>query len=227
MRRRVPHGARRVLRRGARSRPGGQAAARRPARAGHPGRPRRRGLPAADLHQAGRRPSDRVLRDHRATRRAWLRRGQLQGPVRGDRARTGSEGQPLRYESLGQVPAKRHVQVRRDGAGSELLTEEVLGYEGFSGNETILYHLHSPCRLDAVGEFTPIVREEWVPDANVHRLAAANPVPAGGDPVGGRQLLMFNGDIEGWICKRTTEFEGFYRNGEGDEVLYIHRGSGV
>jgi len=101
----------------------------------------------------------------------------------------------VRYESLGKVPAKRHVQVRRDGASSELLTEEVLGYEGFSGNETILYHLHSPCRLDAVGDFTPIERDEWVPDAHVHRLADANPVAPGGDPVSGRQLLMFNGDL--------------------------------
>jgi homogentisate 1,2-dioxygenase len=133
----------------------------------------------------------------------------------------------VRYESLGKVPLKRHVQVRRDGAGSELLTEEVLGYEGFSGNETILYHLHSPCRLDAVGEFTPITRDEWIPDAHVHRLADANPVAPGGDPVGGRQLLMFNGDIEVSICKPTTELDGFYRNGEGDEVIYVHRGSGV
>jgi homogentisate 1,2-dioxygenase len=133
----------------------------------------------------------------------------------------------VRYERLGEVPLKRHVQVRRDGAGSELLTEEVLGYEGFSGNETILYHLHSPCRLDAIGEFTPITRDEWIPDAHVHRLADANPVAPGGDPVGGRRLLMFNGDIEVSICKPTTELDGFYRNGEGDEVIYVHRGGGV
>jgi len=133
----------------------------------------------------------------------------------------------VRYESVGEVPLKRHVQVRRNGAGSPLLTEEVLGYEGFSGNETILYHLHSPCRLATVGDFERIVRDEWVPDAHVHRLADANPVSAGGDPVSGRQLLMFNGDIEVSICKPTSELGGFYRNGEGDEVLYIHRGRGV
>ena len=39
-------------------------------RAGHPRRPRRRGLHAADLHQAGRGPADAVLRDHRAARLA-------------------------------------------------------------------------------------------------------------------------------------------------------------
>src|SRR5512132_699146 len=130
----------------------------------------------------------------------------------------------MRYVSLGDVPAKRHAQTRRNGT---LLTEEVLGYEGFSGNESILYHLNSPCRLSEVGEFHPIVREEWVPDAHVHRLADANPVESGGDPIGGRRLLMFNNDIETWVCKPTEAHEGFYRNGEGDEVVYVHRGAGV
>src|SRR5205809_132765 len=84
------------------------------------------------------------------TLRARLRGGQLQGALRSDRARAGPAGQPLdrprdpwedrpmRYAQLGDVPAKRHVQVRRDG---RLLVEEVLGFEGFSGNESILYHL--------------------------------------------------------------------------------------
>ena len=38
---------------------------------------------------------------------------------------------------------------------------------------------------------------------------------------------MWNGDLEVSICKPTEETEGFYRNGEGDEVIYVHRGSGV
>ena len=97
------------------------------------------------------------------------------------------------YQRLGDVPRKRHIQFRDNGT---LLTEEVMGLEGFSGNESILLHLQSPCRLDAVGAFHPIHREEWVPDAHVHRLADANGVEPGGDPVSGRRLLMWNGDIE-------------------------------
>ncbi|MEA2455537.1 MAG: homogentisate 1,2-dioxygenase, partial [Thermoleophilaceae bacterium] len=133
----------------------------------------------------------------------------------------------MRYSSLGKVPRKRHVQVRRNGDGSPLLVEEVMGYEGFSGNESILLHLQSPCRLGDVGGFRPIEREEWVPDAHVHRLADANQVEPGGDPLSGRRLLMWNGDIEVSVCKPTQALDRFYRNGEGDEVLYIHRGSGV
>jgi homogentisate 1,2-dioxygenase len=130
----------------------------------------------------------------------------------------------MRYHALGDVPAKRHAQTRRDG---KLLVEEVLGYEGFSGNESILYHLHSPCRLDDVGAFRPIVREEWVPETHVHRLADTRPIDAGGDPVEGRKLLMWNGDIEVWVAKPDVPMDGFYRNGEGDEVVYVHRGTGV
>src|SRR5213078_3927835 len=127
----------------------------------------------------------------------------------------------MRYHSLGDVPPKRHAQTRRDG---KLLVEEVLGYEGFSGNETILYHLHSPCRLDDVGSFTPIAYDEWVPGAHVHRLADINPLAPSGDAVTGRRVLMWNGDIEVSICKPTDAMDGYYRNGEGDDVVYVHRG---
>jgi homogentisate 1,2-dioxygenase len=130
----------------------------------------------------------------------------------------------MRYLSLGHVPPKRHTQVRDDDG--RLLVEEVMGYEGFSGNESILYHLQSPCRVAEVGEFTPIERAEWVPDAHVHRLTDTAPLPPGGDPVLGRRLLMFNDDVEMAIAKPTEELEAFYRNGEGDEVLFVHEGSG-
>ena len=53
------------------------------------------------------------------------------------------------YQRLGQVPRKRHTQFRDDGT---LLTEEVFGLEGFSGNESILYHRVSPCRIKELGD---------------------------------------------------------------------------
>src|SRR3954453_2033995 len=132
----------------------------------------------------------------------------------------------MRYLSLGEVPPKRHTQVWHTNGARRLLVEEVLGYEGFSGNETILYHLHSPCRVAEVGEFAPIRREEWVPDAHVHRLADLNPARADGDPIFGRELLMYNNDIEVSVVKPTEPQTGFHRNGEGDEVIYVHRGGG-
>ncbi len=130
----------------------------------------------------------------------------------------------MRYHSLGQVPRKRHVQFRDNG---RLLVEEVLGFEGFSGNESILYHLQSPCRIDEAGEFEPIEHNEWVPEAHVHRHLETAGVEPEGDPITGRRTLMWNGDLEAAICKPEAETEAFYRNGEGDELFFVHEGSGT
>jgi homogentisate 1,2-dioxygenase len=133
----------------------------------------------------------------------------------------------MRYVSLGSVPAKRHTQVRDDDGDGALLVEEVMGYEGFSGNESILYHLQSPCDVAQVGAFEPIGLDEWVPDAHVHRLTQTAGLTAVGDPLTGRRVLMFNDDVELAICRPASHSEVFYRNGEGDEVIFVHEGSGV
>ena len=85
----------------------------------------------------------------------------------------------MRYEVRGRVPAKRHTAFRLDDG--TLLTEEVAGYEGFSGNESILYHLVTPCRVSEIGSFEPIVKEEWVPNAHRHHRFETNGVTRGGD----------------------------------------------
>ncbi len=133
----------------------------------------------------------------------------------------------MRYVSLGDVPPKRHTQVRDEDGDGALLVEEVMGYEGFSGNESILYHLRSPCDVAEVGDFEPIVVEEWVPGAHVHRLTQTAGLEPSGDPVTGRRVLMFNDDVELAICRPADEMDGFYRNGEGDEVIFVHEGSGA
>ena len=129
----------------------------------------------------------------------------------------------MRYETRGNVPQKRHVAHRDDGT---LLTEEVMGYEGFSGNESILYHLQTPCRVQELGEFEPIEREEWVPEAHAHHLFDTRGIEPQGDPVRGRRLLMWNGDVEIAVCRPAEGQDYFFKNGEGDEVVFVHEGSG-
>jgi homogentisate 1,2-dioxygenase len=128
------------------------------------------------------------------------------------------------YQRLGAVPRKRHIQARENGT---LLTEEVLGLEGFSGNESILYHLHSPCRVQELGAFEPIEREEWIPDAHAHRHFTTLGIAPGGDAVTGRRLLMWNDDVEISLCRPDQGMDSFFRNGAGDEVIFVHEGSGT
>src|SRR4051812_41857995 len=136
---------------------------------------------------------------------------------------SGGRGGLMRYEARGRLPAKRHVAFRENGT---LLTEEVMGFEGFSGNESILYHLQTPCRVTGLGPFEPIKREEWVPEAHSHHLFDTRGLETHGDPVRGRRLLMFNADVEIAICRPRDPQDYFYRNGEGDEVVFVHEGSG-
>ena len=83
------------------------------------------------------------------------------------------------YQRLGEVPRKRHIQFREDG---NLLTEEVMGLEGFTGNESILYHLQSPCRVAKLGGFVPIERDEWVPAVEAEASDAAQPLAEAAAP---------------------------------------------
>ena len=102
------------------------------------------------------------------------------------------------YQRLGEVPRKRHIQFREDGL---LLTEEVMGLEGFTGNESILYHLQSPCRVAKLGGFEPIVRDEWVPEQHHHLHLKTFDIPEEGDEITGRRLLMWNNDVEISLCR--------------------------
>ncbi|HXF98408.1 MAG TPA: homogentisate 1,2-dioxygenase [Gaiellaceae bacterium] len=108
-----------------------------------------------------------------------------------------------------------------------MLTEEVMGLEGFSGNESLLYHLESPCRVKQLGAFTPIAREEWVPEQHAHRLFNTYGVEPWGDEVSGRRVLMWNEDVEISLCRPAATMDYFFRNGEGDEVVFVHEGSGT
>ena len=130
---------------------------------------------------------------------------------------------------LGEVPPKRHTQLWRDG---KLLIEQVMGMEGFSGNYSILYHLQTPCRVMALGGFTPIEKQEWVPDQHQHHLFNTAELRPEGDLLTGRRLLMWNDEVEIWFCQPNqlgigSTGEGYYRNGEGDEVIFAHEGAGT
>jgi homogentisate 1,2-dioxygenase len=128
------------------------------------------------------------------------------------------------YQRRGTVPRKRHIVFRENG---RLLTEEVMGLEGFTGNESILYHLVSPCRVKELGQFTPITREEWVPEAHAHRRMDTYDVEPEGDEISGRRTLMWNADVEISLCRPESSMDYFFRNGEGDEVIFVHEGSGT
>ncbi|MGH2531751.1 MAG: homogentisate 1,2-dioxygenase [Thermomicrobiales bacterium] len=129
------------------------------------------------------------------------------------------------YHTLGKIPHKRHTRFQKPDGG--LYVEEVFGTHGFSGNESILYHINSPARITGV-DWSPLKAPEvWQPCGQHHHHLKTATVPEGGDAVTGRTCLMFNDDVI-WSLSRPTEAMGyFYRNGIADELYFIHEGEGV
>jgi homogentisate 1,2-dioxygenase len=129
------------------------------------------------------------------------------------------------YHKLGNVPHKRHTQFRKpDGS---LYSEQVMGTKGFSGVESILYHHYPPTAILAVEDLgkTEIALEEE--GALRHRHLKTADIKPGGDPISGRRMLLVNSDVRMGVVQPTEEQSYFYRNGEGDEMLFVHEGEGV
>ena len=129
------------------------------------------------------------------------------------------------YHRLGRIPAKRHT-IFRSPSGA-LYHEELMGNESFMGAASLLYHLHPPTLMRELGPLEPSPwqagREETFRPRHLRTAA----IPAGGDPVQGRRPLLYNQDAAISFARPTRESSFFYRNGQGDELVYVSDGGGV
>ena len=130
------------------------------------------------------------------------------------------------YRSVGDVPRKRHTQHRAPDGG--LYAEELVGIEGFSHDSALLYHRHLPTAIVdavAVAEPDPGLAPNLPLMPAHYRTHALTGAPAL-DAVGGRQVLLANGDVR-LAYVAATQPSPLYRNAIGDEVLYVESGAGV
>lgn len=129
------------------------------------------------------------------------------------------------YYKSGSVPLKRHTQFRQpDG---RLYHEEVMGIHGFAGIQSILYHIHPPTavrRLEVVGD-TRIAYDDT--GALRPRLLKSAGVLPGGDFLSSRVPLMGNNDVVLYVARPDQPMQHWYKFAHGDDVLFIHEGSGV
>lgn len=129
------------------------------------------------------------------------------------------------YYRLGTIPHKRHTQFRQpDGS---LYHEELISVHGFSGAQSLLYHVHPPTQIQKVLLERTIVPtfEEEGPLCPRHLRTAG--VETGGDAITARVPLLANADLCISVARPTAAMEYWYRFAHGDEVLFIHDGTGV
>lgn len=129
------------------------------------------------------------------------------------------------YHRLGEVPRKRHMQFRQpDGS---LYHEHLMGSRGFSGASALLYHRRPPTSVLAT---RLLQRIEWQPDADPAlrmRHFIAHRLPRSGSPTLNRTPLLYNRDVALSFAQPAATDPFFYRNAEGDELVYVAEGSGV
>ena len=129
------------------------------------------------------------------------------------------------YHSLGQIPRKRHIAFRRPDGG--LYAEELMGHEGFTGTSSLLYHVHQPTPVQAVRKMRDLAWQRDPEREFRHRHFRTHQLGSGGSLALDRIPLLFNGDVAMSFVQPTRADDFFYRNAQGDEVVYVSQGSGV
>jgi homogentisate 1,2-dioxygenase len=129
------------------------------------------------------------------------------------------------YHSLGKIPHKRHTQFKKpDG---KLYREELMGLEGFSSIQSILYHHFLPPRVIKTEDMGPL-KPEFVEFGPIrHRAFKTLQAPLGADPVSARIPLLGNNDVILGLSRASRSMEYFYRNAQAYETWWVHEGSGT
>ena len=129
------------------------------------------------------------------------------------------------YHRSGDIPHKRHTQFRTPSGG--LFHEELMGINGFSGIQSLLYHRYPPTATHGMS----VVRSTTLEFEDVgplrHRLLNTLNFPAGGNAVDGRLPLLGNSDCVISIARPTEAMPYWYRFAHGDELHFIHEGTGT
>ena len=129
------------------------------------------------------------------------------------------------YHKLGEIPHKRHTQFKKpDG---KLYREELMGLEGFSSIQSILYHHFLPPRVQQVDDLGP-ANPDYVDFGPLrHRALATAQLKPGTDPLSARVPLLGNHDVILGVSYATGSMDYYYRNAQAYETWFVHLGQGV
>jgi homogentisate 1,2-dioxygenase len=131
------------------------------------------------------------------------------------------------YHHLGQLPPKRHTVFKSpEGA---FYYEQLFGTVGFDGMSSLMYHLHRPTQVKAVGEAVDL-RPTLAVEHNImsRKLIGFDVAPVA-DFLQSRTPLLVNSDVVLGVAAPTGSepMTYFYKNADADELLFVHRGTGT
>ena len=113
-------------------------------------------------------------------------------------------------------------------ASGQLRTEELIGNEGFSGPASLVYHIHPPTQVKGVRPLqSPRVAGRARPDCCAIGTSGRPGCRTGPSPVFDRVPLLFNADVAIGLVRGAADDEAFYRNAQGDEIVFVTDGAGI
>ncbi len=130
-----------------------------------------------------------------------------------------------RYHKLGQIPRKRHTTFKNKDGG--LYQEELFGTAGFVGMSSLIYHLYPPTVVSEIKKIKDLTPKVAI-DKNMKALSFKGlSLQPEEDFLDSRKVLFVNADMKiGLAAPKSFSKDYFYRNGDSDEMLFIHVGSG-
>ena len=132
----------------------------------------------------------------------------------------------MQYHRLGKIPPKRHTVFQSDEG--KHYYEQLFGTEGFHGVSSLLYHIHRPTQITHVAEGKDVSPKAAVQKNITPRLVKGFHVNPTDDFTEGRTIFFFNNDLTiGVSAPKKSMTDYFYKNGNADELLFIHEGSGT
>ncbi len=130
------------------------------------------------------------------------------------------------YHSLGKFPQKRHTQFRKpDG---NLYYEQLFGTEGFHGFSSLLYQVHRPTQVKEILSSKSVAPKIAI-DKNIKALLLKGfEIKPVADFLDSRVPMLVNADVHmGLAAPQQSMKNYFYKNADADEMIFIHKGTGV
>ncbi len=130
------------------------------------------------------------------------------------------------YRKVGKIPHKRHTTFKKkDGS---LHYEQLFGTVGFDGMSSLLYHLHRPTIVkEILGQKNAMPNIAVEKNMHSKRLIGFDVKPED-DFLDSRKPVLTNSDVTITLAAPKESLKDyFYKNADQDEVIFVHKGSGV
>ncbi len=130
------------------------------------------------------------------------------------------------YHKLGAIPPKRHT-VFKSKLGAHHY-EQLFGTIGFDGMSSLLYHKHRPTQVKEILETIDLSPEIAIEkNLKAYRFKGFE-LPAQKDYLQSRTPVLVNNDVHiSLAAPKESQTEYFYKNTDADELLFVHKGSGM